>query len=81
MSVRKLPSKYAPMAFAFYMAAIIAFMMCVFLTALNTGMDGTFISRVLKAYTVAMPFAFVMVLLFRPLVFKLTKLTVDSEER
>ncbi|UCU94959.1 DUF2798 domain-containing protein [Hydrogenophaga taeniospiralis] len=74
----KLPNKFSALAFAFYMAAIIAFMMCLVLTAINTGVDGHFLSRVLSAYVVAMPVAFTCVVLVRPLVLRLVAMTVDA---
>ena len=66
------------MAFAFYMATIIAFLMCLVLTAINTGIDAHFLLRALKAYVVAMPVAFVCVVFVRPLVLRLVAMTVEA---
>ena len=74
----KLPNKFSALAFAFYMATIIAFMMCLVLTAKNTGVDGHFLARVLEAYVVAMPVAFICVVFVRPLVLRLVAMTVDA---
>ncbi|MGD9730254.1 MAG: DUF2798 domain-containing protein [Hydrogenophaga sp.] len=76
--MKKLPNKCSSLAFAFYMATIIAFMMCVLLTAINTGVDGHFLRRVLGTYVVAMPVAFACVVLVRPLVLFLVAMTVDA---
>lgn len=76
--MKKLPNKCSSLAFAFYMATIIAFMMCVLLTAINTGVDGHFLRRVLGTYVVAMPVAFTCVVFVRPLVLFLVAMTVDA---
>ncbi len=76
--MRKLPYKFSSLAFAFYMATIIAFMMCLLLTAINTGVDTRFIQRVLSTYVIAMPVAFACVVLVRPLVLYLVSKTVAT---
>lgn len=75
--MKKLPNKYSAIAFAFYMATIIAFMMCLLLTAINTGFDANYLRRVLHTYMIAMPVAFGSVILVRPLVMYLVSKTVD----
>jgi hypothetical protein len=77
----KLPPKYTGVAFAFYMSAIVAFIMTAALTALNAGTGAHFIEDVLRGYVVAWPVAFVSVLLVRPLVLKLVQWTVASPVR
>lgn len=72
----KLPRKYAQIAFAFYMSAIMAMLMCIVIIAINTGVTGNYISRVLEAYKLAMPTAFMFLQLVRPLVMKLVEATV-----
>ena len=76
--MRKLPYKFSSLAFAFYMATISAFMMCLLLTAINTGVDTQFIQRVLSTYVIAMPVAFACVVLVRPLVLYLVSKTVAT---
>jgi hypothetical protein len=76
---RKLHPRFTPVMFSFYMAAIMAFLMCTLITALNRGIDGAFIHWVWKAYQIAMPCAFICVLLVRPLVFKLVHWTVHPQ--
>jgi len=73
---RKLHSCFTPVMFSLYMAAIMAFLMCALITAVTRGVDAEFIHWVWKAYQVAMPCAFICVLLVRPLVFKLVAWTV-----
>jgi hypothetical protein len=78
MRILKLPNRFSSIAFALYMATIIAFVMCVVLTAINTGIEGHFLARVLKAYLVAMPVAFTCVVFVRPLVVRLVAMTIET---
>ena len=73
---RKLHWRATPYVFAFYMSAIMAMLMSLVITAANNGIGPTFPGQVLQAYRLAMPVAFVCVLLVRPLVLKLVTLTV-----
>ncbi|MEH3087251.1 MAG: DUF2798 domain-containing protein [Xylophilus ampelinus] len=73
---RKLPRRYAPVAFAFFMSAIMAFLMCCVIVAANTGFAPGYLLRVLGSYALAMPVAFCCVLGVRPLVLRLVALTV-----
>ena len=72
----KLSAKYTPQVFAFFMAAIMALLMSGVIVAANSGLAAGYIFRVLNAYKLAMPVAFICVLLVRPLVMKLVALTV-----
>ncbi len=72
----KIPARYTPVVFAFFMSAIMAFLMCLVIVAINTGLTGQYVMRVLKAYVLAMPTAFVFLQLVRPLVMKLVQATV-----
>ena len=74
----KLPARFTPVAFAFFMSGIMAFLMCLVITAANTGLADDYLWRVLKAYQLAMPVAFCCVLFVRPLVMLLVRLTVRS---
>ncbi|MCC4622624.1 DUF2798 domain-containing protein [Xanthomonas cassavae CFBP 4642] len=71
----KLGVRATPFVFAFYMAAIMALLMCVVITA-TTGLAPGFHWRVLDAYRIAMPTAFCCVLVVRPLVIRLVAWTV-----
>lgn len=75
---RKLPRRYTPLVFSFYMAAIMGALMCSAIVALTTGVGDGYGLRVLRAYAVGMPVAFVCVLLVRPLVMKLVAWTVEA---
>ena len=75
----KLAKKYAPVMFAFYMSAMMAWLMCMVIVAVNAGVDGHYIAHVLKAYMLAMPSAFVLLQLVRPLVTKLVAATVSTQ--
>lgn len=72
----KFGARATPFVFAFFMASIMAMLMCLVITAANAGIDPQFPSRVLGAYQLAMPTAFFCVLLVRPLVMRLVALTV-----
>lgn len=72
----KLHKRYTPWVFAFYMALIMAFLMCCVIVLANGGAASGYWWRVLKAYAVAMPAAFACVLLARPLVMRLVAATV-----
>ncbi len=72
----KLPARAMPVVFAFFMSAIMAFLMSGVIVAANSGFPGDYFARVLKAYTIAMPAAFVCVLAVRPVALKLASLVV-----
>lgn len=72
----RLPPKMMPLVFAFWMAAIMALLMCTVITMANTGIDAGLPRRVGRAYVLAMPVAFACVLLVRPLVTRLVCLCV-----
>ncbi|TCP81218.1 uncharacterized protein DUF2798 [Rhizobium sp. PP-CC-2G-626] len=71
-----LPSAATPYVFAFFMAGIMAFVMCWIIVSVNSGVDSGLPMRVAGAYLVAMPAAFVSVLIVRPIALKLTSLVV-----
>lgn len=72
----RLPSRLAPVAFSFYMAGIVAFLMSLALTAINTGLGDGYLMRVLRAYALALPVGFLGVTAARPLVLRLVAWTV-----
>lgn len=72
----KLPKRMAPVAFAFYMACIMAFLMSMVIVAANGGVGARFLDRVLASYALAMPAAFASVMLVRPVVLRLVGWTV-----
>ncbi len=72
----KLGPRATPYVFAFFMASIMAMLMCLVITAANAGINADFHARVLGAYQLAMPTAFCCVLLVRPVVMRLVALTV-----
>ncbi|PXW99352.1 uncharacterized protein DUF2798 [Sphaerotilus hippei] len=73
---RKLPARYTPVVFSFFMAAIMAFVMSGVLVGVNTGIGPGFPGRVLHAYALTMPVAFGAVMAVRPLVLLLVSWTV-----
>lgn len=78
INIRKLPARYTPVVFAFFMSAIMALLMCLVITAATNSLNNDYLIKVLHAYELAMPVAFVCVLLVRPLVIKLVGLCVKS---
>lgn len=73
---RKLSARATPYVFALYMASIMAFLMSFVITAANSGINANYLSNSLHAYTLAMPVAFLCILVVRPIVLKLVSLTV-----
>ncbi|OAM51609.1 hypothetical protein A7981_09025 [Methylovorus sp. MM2] len=76
--IRKVPVRYTPVVFAFFMSGIMAMLMCLVIVAANSGISNGYAARVMHAYQLAMPVAFVCVLIVRPLVMRLVALTVQS---
>ncbi|MDO9419839.1 MAG: DUF2798 domain-containing protein [Herminiimonas sp.] len=72
----RIPVRITPFVFAFFMSSIMAMLMCLVIVAASTGMAGDYAMRVLRAYKLAMPVAFVCVLIVRPIVVKLVAATV-----
>lgn len=72
----RIPARFTPVVFAFFMSAIMAMLMCLVIVAAGSGMSGNYGWRVVHAYQLAMPVAFVCVLIVRPLVMKLVAATV-----
>jgi len=52
--------------------------MCAVIVGAGTGLAGGYLGRVLSAYALAMPVAFVCVLFVRPLVLRLTMATLQA---
>ncbi|KPG91632.1 MULTISPECIES: DUF2798 domain-containing protein [Pseudomonas] len=73
---RRLSSRATPYVFALYMATIMAFLMSLVITAANSGIDNDYLNNALHAYKLAMPVAFLCILVVRPIVIKLVALTV-----
>jgi hypothetical protein len=58
------------------MATIMALLMSFVITAANSGIEINYLSNALHAYKLAMPVAFLCILVVRPIVLKLVSLTV-----
>lgn len=76
--IGKLPARYTSIVFAFFMSAIMALLMCFVITVASNGLHNDYFSKVMHAYTLAMPVAFVCILIVRPVVIKLVGLCVKS---
>jgi hypothetical protein len=74
---RKIPKKFMPYVFAFFMAGIMAFLMSMVIVAANSGVQTGYLLRVVHAYELAMPVAFFCVLIVRPIVMHLVTTLVE----
>jgi hypothetical protein len=72
----RLPKHVTPYVFALYMATIMAFLMCLVITVAEFGIGEHYMENVMNAYRVAMPSAFICVLVVRPIVARLVAWTV-----
>lgn len=76
---RGLPAAATPVVFAFYMASIMAALMCCVIVGVGRGLSAQLPAQIWHAYQLAMPTAFAGVLTVRPLVLKLVRWTVRTE--
>ncbi|QJQ97039.1 DUF2798 domain-containing protein [Halomonas sp. PA5] len=76
---RRIPRRFTPVVFAFYMASIMAFLMTLAITLINQGITPGFVGTVLRSYVLAMPVAFIGVIIVRPLVVRLVAWSIDKE--
>ncbi len=60
------------------MSGIMAFLICMVVTAANRGFSDHYFLQVINAYKLAMPVAFICVMIVRPLVVKLVSWTVQQ---
>lgn len=74
---RKLPKGLTPYVFAFYMSGIMALLMCSVIVG-SRGIGKNYLGDVFHAYLLAMPVAFVCVILVRPVVLRLVAATVRA---
>jgi hypothetical protein len=78
-STYRIPKRFTPYVFAFFMAGIMAFLMSMVIVAANSGIHSGYIWRVLHAYTLAMPVAFFCVLIVRPVVMHLVSVVIHLD--
>lgn len=76
MNALRVPVRFTPLVFAFYMSSIMAMLMCFVIVGAGTGLGAGYGMRVWQAYKLAMPVAFVCVLMVRPIVVRLVALSV-----
>ncbi|BCM25177.1 DUF2798 domain-containing protein [Methyloradius palustris] len=77
-NLNKIPHQFTPYVFAFFMAGIMAFLMSMAIVATSTGIQHGYSIRVIHSYGLAMPVAFVCVLIVRPIVIKLVAVFVKK---
>ena len=68
--MKKLPKRFAGLLFSLYASAVMVLIVSAVLVALNTGFDGAYPLRLLRAYLITWPVAFISLLAVRPLVLK-----------
>lgn len=76
--LRKLPAKATPVVFAFYMASIMAMLMCFIIIAAESGVSSHYLLDVINTYKIAMPSAFICIMFVRPVVSRLVLKTVQT---
>jgi hypothetical protein len=74
----RFPKHTSPYVLALYMATIMAFMMSLVITFAEFGAGDHYMANVMNAYRVAMPAAFVCILVVRPVVMRLVSWTVHG---
>lgn len=74
--LNKIPKRFTPYVFAFFMAGIMAFLMSMVIVAASSGVEDGYPLRVIHSYALAMPVAFFCVLIVRPVVVYLVALFV-----
>lgn len=74
----RFPPRTSPYVFSLYMATIMAFLMSLVITLAEFGIGPHYMENVMNAYQVAMPAAFVCILVVRPIVIRLVGLTVHA---
>ena len=74
----KMPKKYAPILFVFFVALNMSFLMSFALTAINLGFPTDFIQRWLRSWVIAFPVAFVAAFAIVPPIRKLVDWLTDS---
>lgn len=74
----RFPKHTSSYVFALYMATIMAFLMSMVITLAEFGLGPHYMTNVMNAYQVAMPAAFVCILVVRPMVIRLVGLTVHG---
>lgn len=79
-NLNKIPHQFTPYVFAFFMAGIMAFLMSMAIVASSTGIHNGYPARVIHSYALAMPVAFICVLIVRPVVVKLVSILVRKPD-
>jgi len=77
--LNKIPKRFTPYVFAFFMAGIMAFLMSMVIVAASSGIEDGYTLRVIHSYTLAMPVAFFCVLIVRPVVVNLVAIFVRAQ--
>jgi hypothetical protein len=78
-NTRRIPKRFTPFVFAFFMAGIMAFLMSMVIVGANSGVHSGYLLRVVHAYALAMPVAFFCVLIVRPVVMHLVSALVHID--
>lgn len=76
--MNKLPARFTALVLAFWMSLLMAGLMSLIVTAINTGVDALLWQRWLGAFAKVWPIAFVALFLLRPLALRLTAAVVQG---
>jgi Protein of unknown function (DUF2798) len=76
--MKKLPPRFTPLVLSFWMSLLMAGLMSLIVTAINTGIDPGLLQRWGGAFIRVWPIAFVALFLLRPLAMRLTAWLVES---
>lgn len=74
-----IPPRYAPLTFAVLMSIYMVTLMTFVITWANTGLDGNFLSRWWRAFYIAWPIAFALILLGAPRLQRLVGRLVNKD--
>ena len=78
---KKLPARFTPLVLGFWMSLLMAALMCLIVTAINTGIDAELAAPWFKAFVLVWPIAFAVLLVLRPVAMRLTAWIVESPPR
>lgn len=77
-AMNKLPARFTPVVLSFWMSLLMAGLMSLIVTAINTGIDPGLLHRWGWAFLKVWPIAFVALFLLRPLAMRLTAWWVEG---
>ena len=80
VELHRIPRKYQPIVFAFFMSALMSCLMSFIVTVVNVGLVENLVSIWLKAWSVAFSIAFPAIIVVAPVVRRLCELTLEDPD-